>query len=68
MCLDTYVYVFTQLHKGKKKETIVTMLLRNNTDWNNQVRMENIAKIMQLIYGLIYYLPEDTFSQIYVDM
>lgn len=59
------IYTATQ---GEKKETIVTMLLRNNTDWNNQVRMENIAKIMQLIYGLIYYLPEDTFSQIYVDM
>lgn len=60
-----YLHSYT---REKKKETIVTMLLRNNTDWNNQVRVENIAKIMQLIYGLIYYLPEDTFSQIYVDM
>lgn len=30
--------------QGEQKETMVTMLLRNNTDWNNQFRMEEYCR------------------------
>lgn len=51
--------------QGGKKETIATMLLRNNTQIGIiSVACKNISEIMQFIVMLVYFLPAGSFAQI----